>query len=184
MTCCLSAALGKGSTGFGVTPASSHQVTRCRESPSPPCRVHLFTQDPPGLAAAQAAPGRHPVSSLLSQPHLVCEPDQGRRLGWKPPVNLQGSAQPGTGEKQGLGCKPERKLSCPLTASPGETSENQHSSRATLWGTSSWKLRLSFWALFSGHIFFHVSVQGIPAHQAVLLSCVHLENSCSSHGIT
>ena len=70
---------------------------------------------------------RHPVSSLLSQPHLVCEPDQGRRLGW-PPANLQGSAQPGTGEKQGLGRKPERKLSSLLTAFPGEALENPHGS--------------------------------------------------------
>lgn len=128
VTCCLSAALGKGSTGFGVTPASSRQVTRGRESPSPPCRVRLSTQDPRGLSGAQAAQGRHPVSSLFSQLHLVCEPDQGGRLGWKPPVNLQGSARPGTEEKQGLGRKPERKLSSLLTAFPGETLENQHSS--------------------------------------------------------
>lgn len=80
---------------------------------------------PRGLSGARAAEGRHPVSLLFSQPHLVRERDRAQewairtwvlpadpassacpggpgRLGWKAPVKLQGSPH-SLGRRRGRG---------------------------------------------------------------------------------
>lgn len=182
MTRCLSAALGKGSTGFGVTPASSHQVTRCRESPSPPCRVHLFTQDPRGLAGAQAAQGDTP--SLRCFPSLTLCVSLTRAEDWAGHQQIcRGRHSLGRGRSRDSDASPR-----------GSSAPSSPPFRGRPWrirtapeprsGDLQLEAEAVFLGSFSGHVLFHISVQGIPAHQAVLLSRAHLENPCGSHGIT
>lgn len=86
---------------------------------------------------------------LPADPASSARPGGPGRLGWKRPANLQGS-QHSLRRRRGRDSDAHRRGSSASssTAFPGETLENQHSSRATLWGTSSWKLRFSFWLYF------------------------------------